>query len=95
MDVIRNRPSRIGLASLAFFLAGTGAAPAEACFPRCDYTHYYGPLDFSYTQPGLFGYPQQCGPQGDCAPHLAYTTGILQKRIAVRFPRLMAAPLQP
>jgi hypothetical protein len=74
---------------------GTGTALAEACFPHCDYTHYYGPLDFSYRQPGLFGYPP-CGPQGNCTPHLAYTTGILQKRLAVRFPRVNPVPpLQP
>jgi hypothetical protein len=95
MDIMRDRPSRVGLASLAFFLAGTGAALAEACFPRCDYTHYYGPLDFSYRQPGLFGYPQQCGPQGDCAPHLAYTTGVLQKRLTVRLRGMATPPPQP
>jgi hypothetical protein len=87
-------PSCLGFASLAFFLSGAAAALAEACFPHCDYTHYYGPFDFSYRQPGLFGYPQQCGPQGDCSPHLAYTTGILQKPLMVRFPRVTTAPPQ-
>jgi hypothetical protein len=84
--------TRFVFALLISVLPGTGSAVAEACFPHCDYAHYYGPLDFSYKQPDLFGYPQQCGPQGDCAPHLAYTTGIPQKRITVRFPRVMAAP---
>jgi hypothetical protein len=80
------------LAFLAFFAVGTGAVAAEACFPHCDYNHYYGPLDFTYVQPGLFAYPQHCGPQGDCSPHLTYsTTGFLRWRITVRFPRATAA----
>jgi hypothetical protein len=87
-------PTAFVSALLAFFLTGTGAALAEQyCFPHCDYTHYYGPLDFSYIRPGLFGYPR-CGPQGDCAPQLAYTTGIPRGRITVRFPRVMIAPQQ-
>jgi hypothetical protein len=85
-------------ACLVCILAGTGAAVAEQlCYPHCDYTHYYGPLDFSYRQPGVFGYPR-CGPQGDCAPHLDYTTGILRPfltgRITVRLPRAMAPAQQ-
>ncbi len=77
------------LALLAFFSLGTSAARAEQlCFPHCDYVHYYGPFDFTYVRPGLFGYPR-CGPQGDCSPHLAYsTTGGLPGRITVRFPRV-------
>ncbi len=81
-------------------LAGPGALAEEWCFPHCDYTAYYGPYDFTYGKPGLFGYPQQCGPQGNCAPHLAYMTGRLVQpripagRITVRLPRLMT-PQQP
>jgi hypothetical protein len=80
------------VALLAF--AGAASGPARAgqlCYPNCDYTHYYGPFDFTYIQPGLFAWPR-CGPQGDCAPHLAYTTGIARRgRITVRLPR--ATPL--
>jgi hypothetical protein len=91
-------PSRVAVAVAASLVAGTGAAVAEQCSPRCDYSHYYGPYDFTYAKPGLFGYPR-CGPQGDCAPRLVYTTGayapsigVLQPvptgRITVRLPRL-------
>jgi hypothetical protein len=41
----------------------------------------------------LNGYPQQCGPHGDCAPYLAYSGIPVQRRIpagriTVRAPRL-------
>ena len=52
----------------------------------------YGPFDFTYAGPGLFGYPH-CEPQGDCSPHLTYTTGIVRPQITVRFPR--AIPARP
>ncbi len=88
MRVIRTIPV---LACLAFFPVGISTASAEACFPHCDYTHYYGPFDFTYAQPGLFGYPH-CGPQGDCSPNLTYSTaGFPRWRITVRFPRVTAA----
>jgi hypothetical protein len=95
MPLRRRKPARFVLTLLGSFAAGTGAALAEQeCFPHCDYTHYYGPLDFSYREPGLFGYPR-CGPQGDCSPHLAYTTGILRPKVTVRLPRVMPAPGRP
>jgi len=43
--------------------AETRAVPAVECYPHCDYSHYYGPLDFNYVRPGLYGYPR-CGPRG-------------------------------
>jgi hypothetical protein len=94
MHAKRHVLHRFVFALLSFFLAGTGVAFAEReCFPHCDYTHYYGPFDFTYARPGLFGYPH-CGPQGDCSPHLTYTTGIVRPiqtgRITVRLPRVMA-----
>ncbi len=79
------------MALLTFAAVSPGPARAEQlCYPHCDYTHYYGPFDFTYIQPGLFAWPH-CGPQGDCAPHLAYTTGVRRPagRITVRFPRAM------
>ena len=54
---------------------GGSAAIAEACAPHCDYNHYYGPYDFTYTGRALFGWPR-CDARGNCAPHLAYTTGL-------------------
>jgi hypothetical protein len=96
-NIVMRALSRIATCSgpallLALGLAGLAPSPARAeqlCYPRCDYTHYYGPFDFTYIQPGLFAWPR-CGPQGDCAPHLAYTTGIVRRtgRITVRFPRV-------
>lgn len=91
-------PRRLAAAVSAFVLLGTGAVVAQQqCFPRCDYSHYYGPYDFTYAKPGLFGY-LRCGPQRDCAPRLAYTSGaytpsvgVLETvpagRITVRLPR--------
>jgi hypothetical protein len=95
MPAIRNMPNHFALAFLASsFLGtwlGTGAVSAAECFPYCDYTHYYGPFDFTYIQPGLFGHAL-CGPRGNCSPQLAYsTTGIRRGRITVRFPRVTAA----
>jgi hypothetical protein len=61
-------------AAVLFGLSFSGsAARAEVeCHPHCDYWHYYGPYDFSYKQPGLFGYPV-CDARGNCAPYLRYT----------------------
>jgi hypothetical protein len=90
MPVTHRKPAGFILALLGPFLAGAGAAMAEQyCYPHCDYVHYYGPFDLSYIRPGLIGYPQ-CGPQGDCAPHLAFAPGLRRGRITVRFPRLTA-----
>jgi hypothetical protein len=97
MHVVRNSstmPNRFGIASVAFLLAGTSALAQQACSPHCDYTHYYGPFDFTYARPGLFGHPH-CGPQGDCNPHLRYATGLLRPVITVRFPQVMTTPGQP
>jgi hypothetical protein len=72
---------------------GSGAA-AQECYPHCDYWHYYGPLDFTYKRPGLFGYPV-CDPLGNCAPYLRYTyqRGYApQKSVTIRVP---ARPLRP
>jgi hypothetical protein len=50
--------------------AQTGSPPAlSACAPHCDYTHYYGPYDFTYVRPGLFAFAT-CGPTGECSPAL-------------------------
>jgi len=94
MHAIRKLPYHFALAFLACLWLGTwfgtGAVSAAECFPYCDYTHYYGPFDFTYVQPGLFGYPL-CGPRGNCSPQLVYsTTGFRRGRITVRFPRLTA-----
>jgi hypothetical protein len=94
-SIVMHKLSRIAISSgtalLTFAAISPGPTRAEQlCYPHCDYTHYYGPFDFTYIQPGLFAWPR-CGPQGDCAPHLAYTAGVRRPagRITVRFPRAM------
>jgi hypothetical protein len=95
MHITPNRPICFGLASLAVLLAGAAAAQ-EVCFPHCDYMHYYGPTDFTYVQPGLFGHLHHCGPQGNCAPYQTLSpSGILPGRITVRFPRATGARPSP
>jgi hypothetical protein len=92
MHAMRNVRSHFALAFLAAFWLGTRAVSAAECFPHCDYSHYYGPFDFTYVQPGLFGYPL-CGPRGNCSALLVYSTsGVRRGRITVRFPRVTAIP---
>jgi hypothetical protein len=91
MHALCNMRNHFALAVMAFLCVGTHPVSAAECFPHCDYTNYYGPFDFTYVQPGLFGYPL-CGPRGNCSPQLAYsTTGVRRGRITVRFPRITAA----
>ncbi len=99
MHAMRNMRNHFALAFLAAFWlgtwSGTRAVSAAECFPHCDYSHYYGPFDFTYVQPGLFGY-SLCGPRGNCSALLAYSTsGVRRGRITVRFPRVTAIPARP
>ncbi len=95
MPAGRSMPNRVVVALLAL-AAGTGAAAAQrVCAPHCDYAHYYGPYDFTYAQPGLYGNPV-CDEQGNCAPNLVYhnVLGPVRKgRITVRL--LRSAPRRP
>ena len=80
------------LFGLLFF--GSSPASAEDCYPHCDYWHDYGPYDFTYRRPGLYGYPI-CSPRGDCAPYLAYTyqRGYrLRKSVTIRMRSRPVAP---
>jgi hypothetical protein len=95
MRAMCNMLKHFVLAILAFVCVGTDPVSAAECYPHCDYTHYYGPFDFTYVAPGLFGYPL-CGLRGNCSPQLAYSTsGVRQGRITVRFPRVTATPARP
>jgi hypothetical protein len=68
----------------AVSFAWLGVASAQDCNPYCDYTHDYGPYDFTYVRPGLYGYPI-CGPDGSCSPRLAYSySGFPRGRITIR-----------
>lgn len=84
------------VAAMLFLLVVLGAGPALAaeCYPHCDYNHNYGPYNFTYIQPGLFGYPR-CDARGECAPNLVYSySGVRRGRVTVRLPR-QAAPTPP
>jgi hypothetical protein len=61
-------------AVLSFVLLQSATASAFDCSPHCDYVHDYGPIDFTYVRPGLFGYPV-CDQYGNCSPHLVYRYG--------------------
>jgi hypothetical protein len=64
------------LSSVPLLGAETRAVPAAECYPHCDYNHCYGPSDFTYVRPGLYGHPV-CGPRGECSPNLVFfTTGV-------------------
>jgi hypothetical protein len=77
------------LSCVTLLCAQTRATPAAECYPHCDYNHYYGPLDFTYVRPGLYGY-QVCGPRGECFPNPVYsTTRVRTGQITIRFPRLV------
>jgi hypothetical protein len=82
-------------ALLGFVFAGfPGAQNAAAqCYPRCDYNHYYGPSNFTYLQPGLYGYPV-CDPRGICSPSMVYAYSVPRfGNIEVRFPRRPSVPV--
>jgi hypothetical protein len=74
---------------LAFAVVlATGVLAASAAFaqcdPYCDYTHDYGPYDFTWARPGLYGYAR-CGRGGECSPYLAYSySGYPRGRITIR-----------
>jgi hypothetical protein len=71
----------------AFCAVGTRSVAAAECYPYCDFNHYYGPSDFTYVRPGLYGYPV-CNARGACSPQLVYSAnGIRRGRITVRLPR--------
>jgi hypothetical protein len=73
--------------ALAALLAATATAAAAECYPNCDYNHYYGPYDFTYVRPGLYGHPI-CGPRGECSPYLVYSYSVPPRgRIEIRFRR--------
>ena len=79
-------------AAALFGLALCASSPALAveCAPHCDYTHDYGPYDFTYVRPGLYGYPA-CNFWGECLPRLAYTRTVRYGRIFIR-PRPVRRP---
>ena len=58
--------------AVALAIAVRPAAAQVSCAPYCDFTHFYGPFDFTWVRPGLFLYPS-CVPSGECSPFLIYS----------------------
>ena len=75
----RFRPVLVVLA----LLASGPAVAAVGCAPYCDFTHDYGPYDFTYVAPDLFVYPR-CGPSGSCSPYLVTSRARYRGTITVR-----------
>ncbi len=87
------------IAAITVLLVWLAPGPASAqsdCVPYCDFTHYYGPQDFTwvrpggygrqqfiYVRPGLFLHPY-CGPSGYCSPYLLSSTPRFRGRVTVR-----------
>jgi hypothetical protein len=88
----RNAMPKLIAAAFAVILAvASGPAAAEvACAPNCDFTHNYGPYDYTWVRPGLFLYPR-CGPSGSCSPYLIHSS---RYRGTVRI-RSFTRPLRP
>jgi hypothetical protein len=84
---------RLGAALLLSLLFASSAWAVE-CYPNCDYTHDYGPYDFTYVRPGAYGFPA-CNVYGECLPRLAYRRGVpYGGYLVVRpLPRIIIRPL--
>ncbi len=83
------------IAMLVWFTPGFASAQSD-CAPYCDFTHYYGPQDFTWAQPGGYGRQQfiyvrpglfvrpYCGPSGYCSPYLVSSSQRFRGRVTVR-----------
>jgi hypothetical protein len=89
-----SRPIAAIIALLLCLSAGSASAQS-GCVPYCDFTHYYGPLDFTWVQPGGYGRQQSiyvrpglflhpyCGPSGYCSPYLLSSKQRFRGRVTV------------
>jgi hypothetical protein len=84
--------SRLIAATLALMLcfAAQPAAAEVDCAPNCDFTHYYGPYDYTWVRPGLYLYPR-CGPSGNCSPYVIASSRF-RGRVTVRLVRPRPRP---
>jgi hypothetical protein len=72
------------VASAAFLSVASAGAIAAECTPHCDYIQDYGPYDYTYVRPGLFGYAI-CDWWGNCSPYRVYAySGRRTGRITIR-----------
>ena len=84
-------PRLIAAAVVAVLALAPGPAAAEVgCAPDCDFTHDYGPYDYTWVRPGLYVYPR-CAPNGYCSPYVVRSA---RYRGSVTIHRL-ARPLRP
>lgn len=89
--------SRLFAAAVVLVLGfAPGSALAQSdCVPYCDFNHYYGPQDFTWTLPGGYG-PRQsifvrpglflhpvCGPSGYCSPYLLSSSHRFRGRVTI------------
>jgi len=78
------RPLAAAAIATLGFLGCSASAGATECTPHCDYIQDYGPYDYTYVRPRLFGYPV-CDWRGNCLPYYAYGySGWPSGRITVR-----------
>ena len=90
-----SKVSAAAIALLAWFAPGSASAQS-GCVPYCDFNHYYGPQDFTWTQPGGYGRQQfiyvrpgvflhpACGPSGYCSPYLMSSSQRFRGRVTIR-----------
>jgi hypothetical protein len=81
-------PRYAALVPVSFIILLGCGQPAAAqsgpgCYPHCDFTHYYGPYNYGYVQPGLICYPR-CRPDGVCAPDPLCISQQPRGRVTVR-----------
>ena len=81
----------IGAVCLLIGLALEPAMAEVGCAPYCDFTHFYGPYNFTWVRPGLYAYPL-CGPEGSCSPYLVSSSQRFRGRVTVRS---LGRPLRP
>ena len=76
--------------ALIFGLASQPAAAEVDCAPNCDFTHYYGPYDYTWVRPGLYRYAY-CGASGNCSPYVI-SSSRFRGRVTVRLVRPRPRP---
>jgi hypothetical protein len=82
----------LAMATISVAMLAGGAALAADCGNVCDYNHYYGPADYTYIQPGLYGFPV-CDWRGNCSPHQVYVNSYRPRgRIIIRPARHVPRP---
>ena len=85
-------PRLIAAAILLALLPSAALAEVD-CAPNCDFTHYYGPYDYTWVRPGLFLYAR-CGPSGYCSPYVISSSHYRGRVTIRRFAQPVRRPPQ-